>query len=376
MPELGCVAGLVDIQEFALQIKELSHDVLHFLFKALTAREIFRTLCQDYERMRISSYIRSRPDGHGFETIENPDYPIYQVYLLEHSESGQANDDEDSEEPLYGGSIELTFIRYMLREKLLETSTDYSLLYYSIDIAAERFLAEFFQRNGMDSDGVERSADRPFALFSGGKLNDIHQDLADATDSIKAGQMEILRALQTKRQARDFLPLIESRLGSVFTKLHHETQRLLALGEYFLSINQGEPDAMNSVVLNQAKACEHELYMRIFGPYLSKLFSEGARNYPPDGSSRFSLILEGKEQPRSLNFGSYAWYLKYDLRLRTWILEELDLQPEHLSAEAYWLSQQRNNAAHEADFKSFNAAVFQSRVYGPQGLLTSIHSGR
>jgi hypothetical protein len=262
----------------------------------------------------------------------------------------------------------------MIRERLLDTPADYQLLYFSIDIAAERFLKDILEQSGSFSDDLRQPIRLPLAPAGNGMLNEIHHDLADAADSLKAGQMEILRALQNRRRATEFLPLVESRLGAVYTKLHCETQRLLALGEYFLSINQAEPDAMSPVVLHQAKACENELYMRVFGLYLLKLFTEGTREYPADGSSSVPLIRSSKEQPNSMTLGTYSWYLKNDFMLRSWVKSHLHLNPNALEKESFWISRKRNDAAHKTDFKQYDAAIFQSRVYSPQGLLASLHT--
>jgi hypothetical protein len=374
LPGLAGSDALVDLHELAEHFQRIPHDALHFLFKLLTARQLYRDLYRRLDRMLLPNVYKSKPEGIGFEVLDNPDYPIYQAYEVKVSESAKEADECESRAPLYGSTMGLNFIREMIRERLLETPVDYQLFYFSIDVAAERYLKDLLEQDGDSSARSTGSISAAHVSAGNRKLNEIHQDLADATDSIKAGQMEILHALQNRRRAAEFLPLVESRLGAVYTRLHHETQRLLALGEYFLAINQAEPDTMNSVVLHQAKACENELYMRIFGPYLSKLFSEGARDYPADGSSSVPLIKSGKEQPRSMTLGSYCWYLRKDLLLRSWIESALQLHLPTLTNEASWISAQRNLAAHEADFKQYNAATFQSRVYNPQGLLVSLHS--
>lgn len=371
---IGSSQDLIDIQEFAEHIKELPLEVLHFLFKVLIAREIFRALCQVFERMQHPSIIRTKPEGLGFEVLDNPDYPIYQVYLLEVSDSDQEGDESEIQAPLYGSAKSLNFIRQMLHDKLLESPADYSLLYYSIDIAAERFLGDFLERNGVASEDLKSSAKQPFASFNQRKLNDIHQDLSDAADSIKAGQMEILRELQICKGAKEYLPLVASRLGNVFPMLHAETQRLLARGEYFLAINQAEPDAMQPVVLDQAKACEHELLSRVFWPYIQKLFEEGVSEYPAHIPTNLPLIKYSKICRKSMTLGTYCWYLREDLHLRSWAKTVLHLDASLLEREAGWISERRNEAAHKADFRQYDAAIFQSRVYGHQGLLASLHS--
>lgn len=354
-------------------LKALSSEVLHFLFTVVLTREAYGQLHHRFWRMNLSSLLRTMDDGR-LESFDNPDYPIYQAYELKASSllQGQAGDEED--EPLYGSAILLSFIREKIRETLLEASLDCKVFYSVMDAAATKFLQEYLDQIGEGSAHSTGSVGAFQELASNGRLNEIHQDLADATDSLKAGQMEILRALQNRRRASEFLPLVESRLGAVYTKLHCETQRLLALGEYFLSINQAEPDAMNPVVLHQAKACENELYMRIFGPYLLKLFTEGTRDYPADGSSSAPLIRSGKEQPDSMTLGIYSWYLKNDFILRSWIKSHSHLNPDALEKESFWISRKRNDAAHKADFKQYDAAIFQSRVYSPQGLLASLHT--
>ncbi|MGO8758757.1 MAG: hypothetical protein ACLQG3_11595 [Terracidiphilus sp.] len=356
-------------------LKALSSEALHFLFTAVLTKEAYRELYGKFWRMSTSSFLRMKSDGVGFESIDNPDYPIYQAYELKASVSMKHFGNDEEGEPFYGSAVLLAFIREKIRETLLETPLDYRVIYSALEEASTGYLRHFQEHADEDAPLSAGPRDLVVHPVSYNKLNEMHHDLADATDSIKAGQMEILRELQSRRNAREFLPLVESRLGKVYSTLHQMTQRLLARGEYFLSINQAEPDAMNVVVLDQAKACENELYMRIFGPFLLKLFTDGVKDYPADGTSKWPLIRNGKEQPRSLILSTYCWYLKNDSQLRSWIESTLHVHLPTLVNEAYWISDKRNLAAHEADFKQYDAAIFQARVYSAQGLLANLAGG-
>jgi hypothetical protein len=355
-------------------LKALSSEALYFLFAAVLTREVYQKLYDRFWRMHISFRIRKKSDGVGIESYDNPDYPTYQAYELKASISMKHFGKDDEKEPFYGSDVLLGFIREKIREALLETPLNYRVVYSSLEEASTGYLRYFRELGGEDALSSSGPGNLAVHQVSHNKLNELHQDLADAADSIKAGQMEILRELQNRRSAKEFLPLVASRLGNVFPMLDSETQRQLALGEYFLAINQAEPDAMHTVVLHQAKACEHELYMRIFGPYLVKLIAEGVRNYPSHVSSDLPLLINGKHQPRSMNLGSYRWYLKFDPQLRMWIESDKHLNLSALETGLRWISEQRNLAAHEADFRQYDVALLQSRIYSDRGLLTALHA--
>ena len=85
------------------------------------------------------------------------------------------------------------------------------------------------------------------------------------------------------------------------------------------SLNEAEPDAMNPVIDCLAKACENELYQRIFGPYIAHLLSNAVRDYLNDGNSTQPLIKSGQVQTYNLRLGSYSWHLRNDPNLKRWI---------------------------------------------------------
>ncbi len=283
---------------------------------------------------------------------------------------------DEAEEEWFEGRILPRFIREKIQETLLEASFDCRVLYSAMDAAAARYSQGFLAQIVGESAGSSGSAGAAQILAGSRKLDEMHQDQMDAADSLRAGQMEIRLAIERNwRSAETFLPLIESRLGRVYGRLHQTTKRLLTLGEYFRSINQSEPDAMNVVVLHQTKACEHELYMRVFGPYLIYLLSEGVTEYLVDGTCKSPLLRQGKEVPRNMAIANYCWYLKHDSKLQGWIESTLKLSLPVLINEAYWILEQRNLAAHENDYKEYNLAIFQQRLFSSNGLLGCLHTG-
>jgi hypothetical protein len=278
--------------------------------------------------------------------------------------------DGDGEDPLYGSPILIDFIREEIRGILLESSLDARVFYAALEQAAAGYAGRF-EEAVAQLDGA--MGPQIAALLTA--FRELRSDMNDGIDSLKATQMELLRALErNRRPASAFLPMIESRLGRTYGRLHDTTKRLLALGEYFRSLNQAEPDAMHDVVLHQAKACEHELYMRVIGPYILRLLDDGVLDYLVDESRRTDLLLKGgKEIRQNMKLGTYCWYLKNDARLGQWVESTLRLPLRALIKEGYWISNQRNPAAHEVDYKEYDAAIFQQRLYSENGLLRSLH---
>ncbi len=131
---------------------------------------------------------------------------------------------------------------------------------------------------------------------------------------------------------------------------------------------------MNAVIIHQAKACEHELYMRVIGPYIVRLVDDGIMDYIVDDSRRTDPLLKGgKEVTQNMKLGTYCWYLKNDRRLGQFVASTLRLPLRELTNEAYWISKQRNRAAHEPNYKEYDAAMFQQRLFSENGLLRSLH---
>ena len=327
--------------------------------------------------MQIPTKFGTPPGSNRMESFDNPDYPIYQAFEMRALASNKYSGKDIEEDPLYGSPILLDFIREKLRETLLETPLNYHAMLSVLESAAAACLHNY-EENGAESEdnraalGARSVAMQPSISAA---VGEIRSDLNDGIDSLRAGQMELRLAFErNQRSAKDFLPLIESRLGGVYGRLHHTTKQLLALGEYFRSINQAEPDAMNVVVLHQAKACEQELYMRVFGPYLIYLLNEGVMDYLVGGTCKSPLLMQGKDVPRNMALANYCWYLKHDSKLHEWIESTLKLSLPALINEAYWILEQRNLAAHENNYKEYTLAIFRQRLYGRNGLLGCLHT--
>lgn len=355
----------------------LSPEALRFLFTAVLANELHLQLFRKFWRMELPVLFRAKPDGARIESYDNPDYPIYQAYEMRMSMSRSPSGRDGEEEPLYGGPIALGFIREKLRETLLETPLDYHALLATLERAAAGCLQDY-QEHGAEAMHAHAEPNVESGAMPSGlsrKLGELSSDLNDGLDSLRAGQMELRLAIEKGlRSADTFLPLVESRLGVVYGRLHPTTKRLLALGEYFRSLNLAEPDAMNVVVLHQAKACEHELYARIFFRYMAQLRADGVKDYLVDGTCKSPLLKQGKEVPRSMALANYCWYLKHDFKLQEWIRSNFRFSLSTFIDEAYWLSEQRNLAAHENEYREYDLAVFHRRLFSPNGLLSSLHS--
>lgn len=351
-------------------LHELPAETLRFVFITVLTGEMYINLFNKFWRMSLPTLFREKPAGEGFECFDNLEYPIYQAYELRALASLKLSGREPEGDLLYGSPILLEFIREKLQETLLEWPVNYRILHTVLEHSASAFLRKYKE------DGTAAADTSPLAVQPGisAEIRDIHSELSDGIDSLRAGQMEIRLAIERNRRSADaFLPLVETRLGRVYGQIHQTTKRLLARGEYFRSNNQAEPDAMNPVVIDQAKACEHELYMRVFGPYLMRLLADGVMDYLVNGICKNPLLKRGKEVPRNMALANYCWYLKHDSRLQEWIESTLKLPLPKLIDEAYWISDQRNLAAHENDYKEHNLAIFQQRLFGPTGLLSCLH---
>jgi hypothetical protein len=88
----------------------------------------------------------------------------------------------------------------------------------------------------------------------------------DVADSLKAGQMEILRRwAKFGSRASDMEPTIKEHLGLLYARLSESTRRSLQLAEYYYSQNQ-EPDDFTPAIISFHRAYEAEFKLLLLGP--------------------------------------------------------------------------------------------------------------
>jgi len=205
-----------------------------------------------------------------------------------------------------------------------------------------------------------------------GFLQEWKQDFDDLGDSLKAGQMELVRQIEhNRRPAAAYEPQIAARLGEpLYSRLHQQTQRALQLVEYLYSINQ-EPDGFALFAVKIAQGYENELLLRIVWPFVNELLAAHTQTYDAGGISREPLIRYGKFSER-MTLGSLARYLKKDPTMRGEVSGRA-FDVEAISKDAEWVSGVRNKAAHDFACDRTLADELRRRILSHDGILSRLH---
>jgi hypothetical protein len=198
------------------------------------------------------------------------------------------------------------------------------------------------------------------------------QDFDNFEDSLKAGQMELVRLLEHNRPAASYEPYIAIQLGEqLYSRLHETTRRAIQLAEYLYNINQ-EPDGFALTAVRMAQGYENELNVRIIGPFVIELMSAGTKTYDAQGKSKEALIQWGKFHKRGMTLGSYAWYLGKDPVLRNKVSQR-GFDADSISKDAKWVSDIRNEAAHDFACDRAKADDLRRRILCRDGVLRRLH---
>ena len=179
-----------------------------------------------------------------------------------------------------------------------------------------------------------------------GVMQEWKQDFDNLEDSLKAGQMELVRLIEhNRRPAVAYEPQIAAQLGEqLYSLLHQKTQRALQLVEYLYSINR-EPDGFALFAVMMAQSYENELALRVVWPFVNELLAGGTRTYDAGGISKEPLIRTADPRAR-MTLGSFAWYLTKDPTMRAKVSGR-GFDMEAISKDAAWVSDIRNKAAHD-----------------------------
>jgi hypothetical protein len=113
-------------------------------------------------------------------------------------------------------------------------------------------------------------------------------NIGDSLDSLKAGQMEIMRMYEyNRRSAEAYEPFIAAQIGEVlYSRLDQMTRRALQVAEYLYKINQ-EPDGFGLFAVRMAQGYEKELNVRIIEKFVNELLAAGKQTY--DAREKFKI---------------------------------------------------------------------------------------
>jgi hypothetical protein len=216
----------------------------------------------------------------------------------------------------------------------------------------------------------EANASHP---ISSDKREQLLDTIMDSVDSLKAGQMEIMRLIEhTRRPAAAYEQHIAAQVGELlYSRLHQTTQRALQLVEYLQHIN-GEPDGFAPLAEGMAYAYINELTIRVIWPFVYELQAAGTQTYDAQGRSKEPLIRWGKVRKRSMTLGSLAWYLGNDPVMQGKVSER-GFDPEAISKDAVWVNEIRNEAAHEWLKDRTLADKLRDRILRPDDILSRLH---
>jgi hypothetical protein len=199
------------------------------------------------------------------------------------------------------------------------------------------------------------------------------RDFDSLQDSLKAGQTELERLIvRNSRPAAAFEPHIVAQVGApLYSRLHETTQRAIQLAEYLYNINQ-EPDGFSLTAIRMAQGYENELTLRVIWPFVNELLTAKTQTYDAHGSSKEPLIRWGRVRPRGMTLGSLAWYLGKDPVMRSKV-SGLGFDTDAISKDAAWVTEVRNEAAHDFACDRARADDLRRRILCRDGILSRLH---
>jgi hypothetical protein len=197
-------------------------------------------------------------------------------------------------------------------------------------------------------------------------------NIGDSLDSLKAGQMEIVRLFeQNRRPATAYEPYLAAQLGEpLYSRLHQMTQRALQVVEHLYNVNQ-EPDGFALAAIRMAQGYENELNVRVTGTIVIELLTAGVQTYDAQGKSKEPLIRWGKPNKHT-TLGSWAWYLGRDPIIRSKVSER-GFDADAIAKDAGWVSEVRNKAAHDFACDRTLADELRRRILCRDGILSRLH---
>jgi hypothetical protein len=348
--ELAEQAQREPLSKCAVVICRLEPKVWKFVFESVLCEELFSALYRKFLRMT-------------FPRILTLDSKTREKVFVENDEYLPSNSEEE-------------FIPENLRKAIRCIEVKPELLYQIMQSAASNYLHEFANAHGVGAFSAQKVARNGRVLPVQPPVEESRlgsADWQDSLDSLKAGQMELVRLIEhNRRPATTYEPYIAGQLGApLYSRLHEKTQRALQLAEYLYNINQ-EPDGFSLTAIRMAQGYENELILRIIWPFVHELQASGADAYDAQGRSREPLIRGGKVPPRSMTLGTLGWYLKEDPVMRSRV-SALGFDAEAISKDAVWVNALRNKAAHDFACDRAVADDLRRRILRPDDLLSRLH---
>jgi hypothetical protein len=197
--------------------------------------------------------------------------------------------------------------------------------------------------------------------------DNLEQHLDDVADSLKAGQMEMIRRWEKSgARAKDMEPYLDMSLGPLYPRLAGSTKRELQLAEYYYSQNQ-EPDDFTPAVMSFHRAYEAEFKLRVLAPLEARLNAEGMRDY---GDERPRLMVKGRLNP-SLGLGQVLHYLHDDMTVSKYV-KELGFDVDKIYRRSSELNNARNQAVHGQQHTRKNAEAMRNLLLGQPSILSHL----
>jgi hypothetical protein len=242
-----------------------------------------------------------------------------------------------------------------------------------IATSAKKLLREYLRRDA--------AAPNPFSSrvtvdpAATAAIDDLRRDFRDFEDSMKAGQMEILRVFDRNRgRAEEAEAMLRNALGeNLYTTLDDVTRRALQLGEYFMAINS-ETDGFSAAIVYFSKAFENELKVKLVDPLVAKFLKRGILFYDGNGNCKSPLIQNGKRNPR-LTLGPIRWFLANDTDVKSASVE-LGLDPFEIAQAIGTFSKLRNEAIHSELSDRHEADHIRGLLLSPIGLFSKLQPFR
>jgi len=243
-----------------------------------------------------------------------------------------------------------------------------SRLYTLVVKAAPEFCKEFVDcimpSSTVDSE-VLGAEDRDRLLRI---CDNLEKHLDDVADSLKAGQMEMIRRWDRfGTRASDMEPFIEVTLGPLYARLANGTKRDLQLAEFYYSHNP-EPDDFKPAITSFHAAFEGEFKLRLLAPLEARLQREKMTDYPPD--KPIKLMVRGRLN-RNLTLGQALHFIHNDPIVSKFVTE-LGLDVEKIYRGSSELNDVRNDAIHEAGHTRANAERVRSILLGQPSILAHL----
>jgi hypothetical protein len=253
---------------------------------------------------------------------------------------------------------------------------NYSNLYLAIEAAARKLQRDYLNEFPAAQDPVQAlagdSSQKETLDRMAERINLLGLGFDDGVDSLKAGQMEIMRSLAAAPPtAAELEPAIVEMLGqSLYNKLHVKTRRTLQLAEYYFKVIK-EADGYAPVVSHCALAFENELhhsFLKRVEPLLAK--SSAAGEWPVECEQRKRLLHRGRINER-ITLGDIGVHLSHE-GVRA-VAVALGFDTRRILSALEQIRPLRNSAAHQGGTSRAEAQEARLLVIGDSSVLLSFH---